>query len=229
MRIAILAMGPSSYYYTKHCAVHGGRARFDEVWTVNAYGDIFHADRIFHMDDVRIQQIRADGGKDQIKVMLEWMKTHPGPIYTSRSHPDYPGLVDFPLQAVMNATGGPDYFNSTPAYAIGLALSGKKAGLPEDVSSIACFGLDYTYMANRKGERGRSCVEYWLGRARERGVAVELPKETFLMDACEKEGRLYGYDTLDVKISREDNRAVVNFIEKEPPTAEEIELRYNHD
>jgi hypothetical protein len=78
---------------------------------------VFACDRVFHMDDVRIQQVRADAVPDSnIAVMLDWMKAHPGPIYTSRPHPDYPGLVRFPLQDVLNDLGTA-YFNGTAAYA----------------------------------------------------------------------------------------------------------------
>jgi uncharacterized membrane protein YecN with MAPEG domain len=38
----------------------GGRHKFcDETWVINAFGDILACDRVFHMDDVRIQEIRA--------------------------------------------------------------------------------------------------------------------------------------------------------------------------
>src|SRR6185312_12637833 len=95
-----------------------------EVWGINAVASVLRCDRAFHMDDVRIQEVRAKANPDgPIRQMLEWLKTAPGPIYTSRAHPDYPGLVDFPLEAVLNATGGFPYFNSTPAYAIALAIA----------------------------------------------------------------------------------------------------------
>jgi hypothetical protein len=43
------------------------------------------------MDDVRIQEIRAAARPESnIATMLGWMRKHPGPIYTSRLHPDYP-------------------------------------------------------------------------------------------------------------------------------------------
>jgi SAM-dependent methyltransferase len=52
----------------------------DEVWTINALGDVLACDRVFHMDDVRIQEIRAAAEPDSnIAAMLAWMKTAPGP------------------------------------------------------------------------------------------------------------------------------------------------------
>jgi hypothetical protein len=226
MKVALLGMGPSADGYPRYCAVRGGRnVAFDETWTVNAFGDIYKADLIFHMDDVRIQQIRADAGNDQIARMLEWMRKHPGPIFTSRAHPDYPGLVDFPLEEVLTSTGGPIYFNSTPAYAVAYAIH-------KGVKEFAPFGLDYAYHPKFNGEQGRACVEYWLGRAvggqSQDGMHLYLPRDTFLLDTrCNK---LYGYDTVDVKIeTREDGTPQVTFTEKEKlPTAEEIEQAYFH-
>lgn len=225
MRVAILGMGPSADGYSRHCAVRGGRhAAFTETWTVNAFGDIFGADIIFHMDDVRIQQIRADAGNEQIASMLEWMRKHPGPIFTSRSHPDYPGLVDYPLADVLETTGGPVYFDSTPAYAVAFAIH-------RGVKELAPFGLDYAYDPKYRGERGRACVEYWLGRAvggkSGDGMHLYLPKDTWLMNTrCNK---LYGYDTVDVTIEDDNGKPKVTFKEKDRlPTAEEIEAAYNH-
>jgi len=58
--VAILALGPSVTQYLEITKRLGGRAKFcDEVWTINALGDVFACDKIFHMDDVRVQEIRA--------------------------------------------------------------------------------------------------------------------------------------------------------------------------
>ena len=72
MRVAILGMGPSADTYARHVAGAGDKRKvFDEVWTVNAFGSVFKADRVFHMDDIRIQQIRADAGYEQIANLLD--------------------------------------------------------------------------------------------------------------------------------------------------------------
>jgi len=86
MRVAILGMGPSADTYARHVAGAGDKRKvFDEVWTVNAFGSVFKADRVFHMDDIRIQQIRADAGNEQIANLLDYLQDAPGPIYTSRA------------------------------------------------------------------------------------------------------------------------------------------------
>lgn len=225
--VAILGLGPSLNVFTDIAKRQGGaRKVWDEIWGINALGDVIACDRIFHMDDVRIQQARADADPEgNIAYMLKWMRKHPGPIYTSRSHPDYPGLVDFPLEDVLN-TGGFPYFNSTAAYAIAYAIH-------LGVKRIGLFGLDFSYAKSHEAEKGRGCAEFWLGQAAAKGIDLQISLNSTLMDACvEPSQRLYGYDTLDVTIKHSDEkRAVVTMEERDPekvPTAEEIEERYDH-
>lgn len=224
--VAILALGPSVADYLEFTKRMGGRGKFcDEVWTINALGDVLLGDRVFHMDDVRIQEIRARAKPDgNIAALLPWLKRHPGPVYTSRPHPDYPGLVPYPLEAVVRDTGYA-YMNSTAAYAVAFAafLRPKK---------ISLFGMDFTYEHSHHAEKGRACVEFWLGICVARGIKVSMPKRSSLMDACEpSRDRLYGYDTLDVTLGRDAGEGLtVRFAERADPlpTAGEIEQRYDH-
>lgn len=225
-RVAILGLGPSVTQYLELTKRMGGRHKhFDEVWAINALGDVFAVDRIFHMDDVRIQEIRAAAAPDSnIATMLAWLKTHPGPIITSRAHPDYPGLVEFPLQAFLREIDGTAYFNSTAAYAIAYAIF-------IGVEHLAVFGNDFTYENSHHAEKGRACVEFWMGYAKARGMQVTVPHVSSLLDACNTpEARLYGYDTLKVSIQRtaEDGPIVTTTERETLPTAEEIEARYDH-
>jgi hypothetical protein len=221
--VAILGLGPSVHQYLNIVRRLGSRRSFsDEVWAINALGDVVQCDRIFHMDDVRIQQIRADAAPDSnIAKMLGWIKTHPGPIYTSRAHPDYPGLVEFPLQDVLNHLGY-GYFNSTAAYAVAYAIH-------IGVKKITCMGMDFSYENSHTAEKGRGCVEFWLGQATARGIQISMPRTSTLMDALEGQ-KFYGYDTLDVRLAHEANGHVrVSFDEKAVlPTAEAMETLYDH-
>jgi SAM-dependent methyltransferase len=223
--VAILGLGPSLSQYLEVTKRLGGRSNYcDEVWSINALGDVFASDVIFHMDDVRIQEIRAAAlPESNIAAMLKWVKTHPGPIVTSRAHPDYPGLVEFPLEAVLNDLGH-DYFNSTAAYAIAFAIH-------IGVEKISVFGMDFTYPNAHDAEKGRACVEFWLGVATARGIKITLPKTTTLMDAMHtRAARLYGYDTQDVVFDKQpDGNLRLEFTERESlPTAAEIEAAYDH-
>jgi hypothetical protein len=218
--VAILGLGPSVSQWLEITKRHGGRYA-DEVWAINALGDVFRCDRIFHMDDVRIQETRAAAKPDSnIARMLSWLKTHPGPIYTSRKCNGYPGLVEFPLRDVVNRYGHA-YFNSTAAYAVAYAMY-------IGVSKLSIFGFDFTYPNAHHAEKGRACVEFWLGMAVAHGVELSIPRVSSLMDGCEPEGRLYGYDGVSVDIKHVGSHIEVDFADKPLPSAAEIESRYDH-
>lgn len=224
--VAIIGLGPSLADYIEVAKRVGGRSAFcDEVWAINALGNVLECDRIFHMDDVRIQEIRAAASpQSNIASMLAWLKKHPGPIITSRAHPDYPGLVEFPLGDVINKLGCTVYFNNTAAYAIAYAMY-------LGATKISCFGLDYTYANMHDAERGRACAEFWLGVAAERGVALGIGEHSSLLDACSPmRERLYGYDTLDLTITRapDGSARVERALREKLPTADEIERAYDH-
>lgn len=224
MHIAILGLGPSVRQFVEITKRVGGRKKFcDEVWCINALGDVIMCDRVFHMDDVRVQQVRADAAPDSnIAAMLDWLKTHPGPIVTSRAHPDYPGLVEFPLEEVINDVPQ-GYFNNTAAYAVAYAIHMK-------ATKISCFGMDFTYPNAHDAEKGRACVEFWLGIAAARGIQLSVPQTTTLLDAMNPQAeRFYGYDCVDIKFERQDGWIAVEFTERNAlPTAAEVEARYDH-
>jgi hypothetical protein len=222
--VAILGLGPSLSQYVNIAKRAGARSKFvDEVWGINAVADVIACDRVFHMDDVRVQQIRADAAPDSnIAAMLGWMKTHRGPIYTSIASAEYPGCVAFPLEEVLNDCRI-GYFNSTAAYAVALAIHLR-------VEKLYIFGCDYTYANAHHAEKGRACMEFWLGIAHARGIKLSVPKETSLMDACDPpKERYYGYDLVDVQLAGEPGAMKVTLAETgQAPTAAEIEERYDH-
>lgn len=228
--IAIVGLGPSCATFFEVTRRLGGVSAYcDEVWGLNAIGDVLRCHRIFHMDDLRVQEARAAAKPDgNIAAMVRWLKSHPGPVYTSIVREGYPGLVPFPLQDVLNASGeqngGAPYFNSTAAYAVAFAIH-------IGVKRISLFGLDYTLPNSHHAEQGRACVEFWLGIAAARGIEITIPDTSSLMDACATDrDRLYGYDCADVSlINQEDGSVKVEIIERsDVPTAEEIEARYDH-
>lgn len=224
-RIAIVGLGGSVDAYTDVVKRAGGRSRlFDQVWCINALGNVFDCDLIFHMDDIRIQSIRAEARPDSnIATMVEWLKTSKTPVMTSRGHPDYPALIEFPLEDALNILGN-CYFNNTAAYAIAYAIM-------VEATDISLFGMDYTYPNRHDAEKGRACVEFWLGVAHARGIRIGLPVSTTLMDAnVSQESRMYGYDTLKVVIDPQmDGSVKLQMSEiSELPSAQEIEARYDH-
>lgn len=224
MHVAIIGLGPSARQYLELTKRLGGRrALCDQTWGINALGDVFVCDRVFHMDDVRIQQIRATARPESnIARMLDWLRTTRTPVVTSIAHPDYPALEAFPLADVLSAFPK-GYFNSTAAYAIAYALH---AG----ASKISCFGMDFTYPDAHHAEKGRACVEFWLGMAAARGVEIAVPRTSSLLDALSPPAeRFYGYDCGDLAFTRDGDRVAVSITEHERlPSADEVELRYDH-
>jgi SAM-dependent methyltransferase len=223
--VAIVGLGPSCVQFFEVTRRLGGvRAYADEVWGVNAIGGVLQCDRVFHMDDLVVQEARAAADpKGNIAPMVEWLKRHPGPVYTSVVRPGYPGLIAFPLEAVLGA-GWPAYFNSTAAYAIAFAVH-------IGVKHISLWGLDYTFPNVHEGERGRACCEFWLGLAAAKGIEITVPDGSTLMDACAPDReKLYGYDMVDVHVIDQEGGGVsVHFTDRpDPPTAADIEKAYSH-
>ncbi|NGO50437.1 class I SAM-dependent methyltransferase [Allomesorhizobium camelthorni] len=222
-RVVILGLGPSLEMYSDHVKRLGGRKAFaDEVWAINALGDLYQCDRIFHMDDLRIQEARAKAVPgSNIACMVEWLKRHPGPVYTSQIVDGYPGLVAFPLEEVINSTGQA-YFNSTAAYAVAYAVH-------IGVEEINLFGIDFSYPNAHQAEKGRACVEFWLGMASARGIRVGVPENTSLLDTIEgHDAHFYGYDAVKVKLDTVEDVTKVTFEPRELPSAAAIEARYDH-
>lgn len=226
--VAIVGLGPSGMQFFELTRGIGGVSAYcDEVWGVNAIGDVFKCHRVFHMDDVLVQERRAEARPgSNIANMVAWLKTHPGPIYTSTVRPGYPGLVAFPLEEVLN--GGYDnnqtpYFNSTVAYAVAFAIH-------IGVKRISLFGIDYTLPNVHHAEQGRACVEFWLGIAAARGIQITVSDMSSLLDACATSAdRLYGYDGVEVMLSEgEGGKVKVEMYPRDLPSADEIEKRYDH-
>lgn len=222
--VAILGLGPSLEAYVDVAKRLGERRQmFDEVWGINAVLNVIQCDRGFHMDDVRVQEIRAAANPNtNIAAMLPWLRTHQGPIYTSVPHPDYPGLVAYPLQDVMNSCGQVAYFNSTAAYAVAYAVH-------LGVKKLYVFGCDFSYPNVHTAEAGRACVEFYLGMGKARGMIIGLPNTSLMDGTATNNARLYGYDGLHVKFNHLRNGKIkLKFTPQPLPTAEVIEARYDH-
>ena len=81
--------------------------------------------------------------------------------YFGAQPPETVNPVRFPLQAAIDA--GTNYFASTLAYQVALALS-------EHATTIALYGTPL--LGAREALEERPCLEYWLGLADGRGVEV---------------------------------------------------------
>lgn len=227
-RLAILGCGPSSLDYFPMAECMGDRAaKYDAVWAVNSFGSVAQCDMIFHMDDLKVQEIRAAGTTEwspKLATMLGYFKKTNIPIMTSRAYPEYPTSQAFPLDAIVNKMGT-FYFTSTPAYAVAY-------GLYQGFKEISLFGMDYTWPNSSQAEEGRACIEFWIGMGMAHKVVFNIAQSSTLM--CTREPlqhKLYGYDSQElVRIVGEDNKVKLEFKDKEVlPTAEEMRAKYNHD
>lgn len=187
--VAIVAMGKSFGTYVYTCARKGDRRLVaDETWAVVAMAGVVQHDRLYLMDDIpNILQPTLEHDVC-MRGMWGWLKDHPGPVYTSKAYPEFPGTVEYPLAEVVAAVGMP-YFSTSVAYAVGDAIRLGEVGLEE----IQLYGCDFTYPDKHIAEAGRACVEFLLAIAIQRGIKITIAEDSTLLDVSEPKRKLYGY------------------------------------
>jgi hypothetical protein len=183
--VAIVAMGPSRSDYIAECISKSSRFQVaDETWAINAMGSIIQHDRLFVMDDLPyFHKVSKETNKALVGYNV-WLHKHPGPIYAQKAYKDFPGAVEYPLEAVLNVIQYP-YINNTTAYALCYAIY-------LGVKHIKLYGMDFTYANNRGfAEAGRACIEHWIRDACWRGIKVTIAPSSTLMDTHNRQ--FYGY------------------------------------
>lgn len=184
--VAIVAMGKSNASYLNLAGRAGDRRILaDETWAIVATAGVIQHDRLFLMDDIPGLLEPTVGVDDCMTGMWGWLKDHPGPILTSKTYPEYPGTVEYPLQDVVNSVGIA-YFSSSVAYAIGYAIH-------IGVKQIQLYGCDFTYPDLHMAEAGRACVEFLIAIAMGHGISIMIGEGSTLMDVNDVSRRLYGY------------------------------------
>jgi len=219
--VSIVAMGQSSMEYVHSAMKCGNRKRVtEETWAINSMGGVLKYDLLFHMDDVKIQEMRAKEHPEwNVAGMVDWLKD--AKFFTSKIYSDYPGSMPYPLKEVADSLRSM-YFNSTPSYALAYAIY-------LEIPNIHLYGLDYSYPDKHKAEAGRACIEFMCGIAKERGLEIYIPKISTLFDAIiPKSEKPYGYDAYDVDWKVKDGEFHIEMKDKELPTALEIEKRYRN-
>ncbi len=188
-KVAIVAMGASSSAYNSIVAGHGHRkAMFDETWGINSMGACILTDRMFVMQDIKHNIAKESESRKVAQGIQRWLPEYPGPVYTTTAYPEWPCLVEYPTEDVLNSLGGPPYLNNSVAYALAFAMF-------IGVKEIFLFGADFSYPDNHASESGRGCVEYLIGIGVARGIKFGVPPTSTILDACVPEERkLYGYE-----------------------------------
>lgn len=137
-----------------------------------------------------------------------WIKDCGIPVYMLQAHADLPTSVRFPIERLLK-TQGADYFTSTIAFMVALAVDEidqavdarvRAEGVPAGRSltqglqdlyaeyTIAIFGVDLVV-----GEEyfwQKPCAEYWCGVASGKGIQLAIPHTSAL---CRQLYR-YGYE-----------------------------------
>ena len=203
--IAIVAMGNSHAEFTTWAASSGSSYELaDEIWCVNSMGGVLLHDRVFMLDPPSRFLDTEDAGV-MGHGMRKWLPTHPGPIYTCTLDDRVPGAVLYPLHEVC-ALLETTYFNNTVAYAIAFAIVSK-------VDKIILSGADFGYLHIRQfAEAGRACCEYLIGKAENRGICVEVAKQSTLFDSNKPSvERFYGYHRLEDPpvVGLENNKTII--------------------
>ena len=151
-RIAIVGLGPShdEVPYEKW-----------EAWGVGWDAWAPRYARIFEMHDRELWEQR---GQDYI----EKLNDADIPVYMQRRHIEIPKSTEYPLWQVAGEVG--DYFGSSPAYMIALAIY-------EEVDEIGIWGVDLKDSYDHQ----KPNLEYLIGFARGRGIHVRVnPFSTLL-------------------------------------------------
>jgi hypothetical protein len=185
--VAIVAMGASHGDFIHGAAFAGGsNAIAEEVWAINAMAGVIRHDRAFLMDPPR-HILDLPNKPPAYPIYAEWLQRHPGPVYSTETDPRCPGVVEYPLEEVLNAHGFV-YMNTTVAYAIAYASW-------IEVPQIKLFGCDFTYPDVHIAESGRACAEFWMAVAIAKGLRVQVCPTSTLFDSCVPyDRRLYAYE-----------------------------------
>lgn len=169
-------IGRRDGYPRKKVAILGaGCARFSapaedatwEIWTCNCLvladskGRV-RADRWFELHPLDVQTEKE----------LAFMRACPVRLYTVEDYraQGFPMSVRYPLEHVIEATGGQDYFSCTFAYQLAFAYA-------ESFREIGLYGVCLPFGTRREQTVERACVEWWLGWLEGKGVRLHLMAE----------------------------------------------------
>ena len=138
-------------------------------------------DRMFELHPMAVQNARE----------LAWLAECPAPCYVldlDECVGKVKNAVQYPLERILEQTGGRRYFTCTFAFQVALAVT-------EGFEEIGLWGVDLDLGTQRERLVEKPCVEYWLGLAEGKGVTVTLPPGATLL----ARPWLYGYDYEDEK------------------------------
>lgn len=111
-----------------------------------------------------------------------WLeKEHSFPVLMPVTNQAFPSVQAYPIDDVI-ASAGRDYFTSTVAYALALAVA-----MP-DVAEIGLWGVDLVHDTEYGDQR--PCAEYHIRAAEDRGIKVTIHERSALL----RQRARYGYE-----------------------------------
>jgi len=184
MRIAILANGQTVNNFTNNPTISVDK--YDQVWGLNQQGTWkgLTLDKLFVMDDLKLR-MPFYAGYD----LVEWLKTYPGEIVTSKAYDEWPTSVSYPIKEIAHYFGMPlgAAMYSTPDYMFALAIY-------QGATQIDLFGVDMAMEGPIEMKLGTA---QWIGAAHARGVLVRTFVGSLFQyltnNGVTMESGLYGY------------------------------------
>lgn len=147
-----------------------------EIWGLNE-PDLTRAERYFEMHPMGIQNDRE----------LLWLQSCDRPVYLLDTDCSIPMGVKYPLDLILGMKGAKDYFTSTFAYQVALALL-------EGFKEIGLWGVNLPYGSPRERTIERTCLEWWLGFAAGKGIKIHIPEGDSLLLYPYRYGYHYFYE-----------------------------------
>lgn len=148
-----------------------------EFWGLNEIPQS-RAERWFELHPMEVQSGRE----------MEWLQKCKKPVYLIECNDLVPQGVRYPIEKVLTVSGAKDYFTSTFAYQVALAIY-------EGFEEIGLWGVPFFAGSPREQTVERMCVEWWLGLATGKGIKVT----TVSADKLIYHPHRYGYDYYEEK------------------------------
>lgn len=163
-KIAIVGMGPSEYHAPWRDAAW-------EVWALPWHSYAYHAQRLFEMHPLHLVLSKeAHRGEDAYLAKLNDLADMGIPLYMQKVYPEVAQSRRYPLEEVVEVLGR-DYFGSSPAYPIAMAIWEHVCG--HRIDELLVAGVD---LSKKDTDHNRPNLEWLLGLAQGKGMKVEHVK-----------------------------------------------------
>lgn len=199
--VALIGMGATGIQFTEECFLRGywKKAPQDYVIAMNAAAYAFNCDLAASIHDAQIMQNifreyeqKKDGTWPGQEMALpqcnsNWMKDLKVPVILGEAMAEIPNSYELPLDEMFEEFNDA-YFTNTSHFMMAWLLLCR-------AKNIYLYGCDFNYFGqDARSERGRNGMEYWIGRATERGTTIHIPPGSMLLETnLRRATGVYGY------------------------------------